>query len=33
VLPFAYLGLVDSAFTPKPALAAWDGIFLRRLVP
>lgn len=33
VLPFAYLGLVDSAFSPKPALAAWDSIFARRLRP
>jgi len=24
--PFAYLGMVDSNFNPKPALAAWDSI-------
>jgi hypothetical protein len=33
VLPFAYLGLVDSAFTPKPALAAWDSLFVRPFRP
>lgn len=31
--PFAYIGLVDSAFTPKPALAVWDSIFSRPLRP
>ena len=25
--PFAFLGLVDSALAPKPALAAWDTLF------
>jgi hypothetical protein len=27
LLPFASLGLVDSALTPKPALAPWDSLF------
>jgi len=32
ILPlFATLGLVDANFRPKPALAAWDTIFARRL--
>jgi hypothetical protein len=32
ILPlFATLGLVDSNLKPKPALAAWDRIFARRL--
>ena len=26
---FAYLGLVDVDFNPKPALAEWDAIFAR----
>jgi hypothetical protein len=25
--PFAYLGLVDTTLTPKPALQAWDTLF------
>lgn len=29
LLPFARLGLVDSALTPKPGLAAWDSAFAR----
>ena len=29
VAPFAYLGLVDLSFTPKPALAEWDAYFKR----
>lgn len=29
--PFAHLGLTDSSFMPKPALAAWDGLFARPL--
>lgn len=29
---FASIGLTDSDFNPKPALAAWDGLFARRLV-
>ena len=29
LLPFSRLGLVDSAFTAKPALSVWDGIFAR----
>ncbi|MEO6211206.1 MAG: hypothetical protein ABIQ10_13905 [Gemmatimonadaceae bacterium] len=29
VAPFARIGLVDTALTPKPALASWDGIFAR----
>jgi hypothetical protein len=27
---FASIGLADSGFTPKPALAAWDALFARR---
>ena len=27
--PFARLGLVDAAFSPKPALARWDAAFAR----
>lgn len=30
---FAHLGLVDTKFRPKPALAAWDSTFLRPLHP
>jgi hypothetical protein len=31
ILPlFATLGLVDSALTPKPALAPWDSVYARR---
>jgi hypothetical protein len=30
---FAYLGLVDSVFQPKPALATWDSLYKRPLVP
>lgn len=34
ILPlFAHLGVVDSALGPKPALAAWDSLFARPLVP
>ena len=29
LLPFSRLGVVDSALTAKPALAAWDAIFSR----
>jgi len=29
--PFAYLGLVDDDLVPKPALAAWDAEFAKRL--
>lgn len=29
---FAELGLTDKTFAPKPALAAWDALFARRLV-
>jgi len=29
ILPFSRLGLVDSAFTPRPALSAWDATFAR----
>jgi hypothetical protein len=28
---FAYLGLVDTALQPKPALSAWDAVFSRPL--
>jgi len=31
LLPFSRLGVVDSALTPKPALATWDGHFARPL--
>jgi hypothetical protein len=31
--PFAHLGLVDSALTPKPALADWDSVFARPYRP
>jgi len=30
---FAHLGLADSAFNPKPALAAWDAAFHRSYAP
>jgi len=34
ILPlFAHLGLADSAFNPKPALAAWDDVFRRSYSP
>ena len=34
ILPlFAHLGLADSAFNPKPALAVWDDVFHRSYVP
>jgi len=26
LFPFAFLGVVDSNFAPKPALAAWDSL-------
>ena len=29
---FAQISLADSAFTPKPALAAWDALYARRLL-
>ncbi len=29
--PFAFLGVVDTAFTPKPALEAWDSLFHKPL--
>ena len=28
---FTSIGLADSDFAPKPALAAWDALFARRL--
>ncbi len=28
---FTQLGLVDCNFRPKPALAAWDALYVRRL--
>jgi len=28
IAPFAYLGLVDANLAPKPALSAWDSVFL-----
>lgn len=30
---FAYLGLVDANFTPRPALATWDSLFKKLLKP
>lgn len=30
---FAQIGLTDSTFNPKPALAAWDALYARHLVP
>ena len=33
LVPFAYLGLVDTNFTPKPALLAWDSLFKVPLRP
>ena len=30
---FAHLGLTDSDFAAKPALAGWDALFARRLTP
>jgi len=34
ILPlFAHLGLADSVFNPKPALAAWDAAFRRSYAP
>ena len=34
ILPlFAHLGLADSVFNPKPALAAWDAAFHRSYAP
>ncbi|MDQ2768526.1 MAG: hypothetical protein M3Y30_15395 [Gemmatimonadota bacterium] len=30
--PFVYIGLVDTALTPKPALAQWDKVFARTRV-
>ena len=30
---FAQIGFTDSNFNPKPALAAWDALYARRLVP
>jgi hypothetical protein len=30
LVPFAHLGLVDSALGPKPALGAWDSLLARR---
>lgn len=30
---FAHLGLTDSDFNPKPALAAWDALYARPLRP
>jgi hypothetical protein len=29
VAPFAYLGLVDTQYQPKPALGEWDAVFRR----
>jgi hypothetical protein len=32
LLPFARIGLVDSALSPKPGLAVWDSVFARKRV-
>jgi len=29
--PFAFLGVVDSNFNPKPVLAAWDSLRMEML--
>jgi hypothetical protein len=29
--PFAFLGVVDSSFNPKPALASWDSLRMKTL--
>jgi len=31
--PFAWLGMVDSNFNPKPALTTWDSVIRRSLQP
>ena len=31
--PFAWIGLTDTTLTPKPALAAWDSLFMKPLAP
>lgn len=33
LLPFAHIGLVDSALNPKPALAVWDSLFALPIRP
>ena len=33
LLPFAFLGVVDSNFAAKPALAAWDTLRMQPLQP
>jgi len=33
LVPFAHLGLVDSALGPKPALASWDSVYARPYRP
>jgi hypothetical protein len=30
---FTHIGLADTDFKPKPALAAWDELHRRRLAP
>lgn len=30
---FAYLGLVDASFNPRPALSTWDSLFKKTLKP
>jgi hypothetical protein len=29
LVPFAFLGVVDSNFNPKPSLAAWDSLRMK----
>jgi hypothetical protein len=33
LVPFAFLGMVDSNFIPKPALTTWDSLRLQTLQP
>jgi hypothetical protein len=33
LIPFAYLGLVDTVLAPKAALTTWDSIFAIRYQP
>jgi len=33
LIPFAYLGLVDTVLAPKPALTTWDSVFAVRYRP
>jgi hypothetical protein len=33
LVPFAFLGMVDNNFAPKPALTSWDSLKTRPLLP